>query len=185
VRVERSRSRPGAEAPDLAQQLVFREHALGLLGEPNEELVLLLRELHAPAADGDDTGPAVVDERPLIERSGAFDVVHRDAHWTVYRLRDPAPLVVAADRTRPGQGGSPLAQGAEVTAMTHDTVTLDVSRPGRYVVKVTWSPYWRLVGGDGEVGRAPGDWVSLGARAPGTFVLQEHATLGAALRRAF
>ena len=140
-----------------------------------------VRDVYVPHAALD---PFVVDERSLIERSRAFDVVHRDRDWTVYRLRDPMPLVVSADRTTPASAGSPSAQGAVVTAMTHDTVQLDVRRPGRYVVKVTWSPYWRLQRGDGALGRAPGDWLRLRARAPGVFVLQERPTLGAALRHA-
>jgi hypothetical protein len=48
----RSTERP--EAPNVAQELLLLEDALGILGERDEELVLLGRELHRLTAHGDD-----------------------------------------------------------------------------------------------------------------------------------
>src|SRR5581483_1903953 len=79
VRVERPRARPGPEAPDVAEQLVLREHAMRVRGEVEEQLVLLLREIDTPALEGDETGAAVDDERPRDEwrRGGAGAAQHR------------------------------------------------------------------------------------------------------------
>ena len=140
-----------------------------------------VRDVYVPQAALD---PATVDERSLIERSGAFDVLQRDPRWTVYRLREAAPLVVPA--TTPGSGPlTPATVGAVVTSMTHDTVTIAVRRAGDYLVKVTWSPYWRLTQGDGRSGRGRGDWTRLRARAPGRFVLTLRPSLGDVLSQLF
>ena len=114
----------------------------------------------------------------------------------VYRLRDAEPLVMPATpaglagtpppaRQRP-QGGSPPAPvGAGVVAMGHDRVTIDVGVPGRYLVKVTWSPYWRLDRGRGSVGPAPGGWTVLDAPTAGVYVMRLRPTVRAALDRVF
>jgi hypothetical protein len=146
-------------------------------------------------------------ELSLIVRSGSFVKVLGDADWTVYRLRDPVPLVVAQEPDSAAAARSAAAAGpadaapsaaaagaaaAAVTAVTHDTVTVTVPRAGSYVVKFTWTPYWRLVAPVGPGGRSPGslapaprDWTLLRAGRPGTFTLQVRPTLGAALRRIF
>jgi hypothetical protein len=132
-------------------------------------------------------------EPSLIVSSGAFMRVFADADWTVYRLRHPAPLVVAfgAAVSTPPATTAP-ARGAAVTAVTHDTVTVTVRRVGSYVVKFTWTPYWRLAapvgsGGipAGSVAPAPGDWTLLRAGRAGTYVLRARPSLRAALRRIF
>jgi hypothetical protein len=76
--------------------------------------------------------------------------VWRDAHWRVF--------AVAAAR--------PLATGAEVMALGRDAVVLDVPRPGRVLLRVRWTPYWRIASGSGCVRRG-GDWTVLTVSAPG------------------
>ena len=159
-----------------------------------------VRDVFVPhaALDTSSTG-----ELSLIVRSGSFVKVFDDADWTVYRLREALPLVVprssgpasAASASSPvSSTSSPAAavSGAAVTAVTHDTVTVTVRRPGSYVVKFTWTPYWRLVTPAGRGGPSPGslapaprDWTLLRAGRPGTYTLQVRPTLGAALRRIF
>src|SRR3954447_25378291 len=51
VRVERPRARRRLVLPDLVEQLAFREDALGLPREPQQQLVLLLREQDSYAVD--------------------------------------------------------------------------------------------------------------------------------------
>lgn len=72
-------------------------------------------------------------EAGILASSPSFKVVARSGQWVVYRLRDAEPLVIGLD------GGV-----AHVTDMGHQALTIRVDRPGRYLVKVTWSPYWRL-----------------------------------------
>lgn len=57
--------------------------------------------------------------------------VARPGHWTVYAVRDPTPLATGAGRA---------------LTMGPDSLTLMVARPGRVVVRVRWTPYWRLSG---------------------------------------
>jgi hypothetical protein len=48
-------------------------------------------------------------------------------------------------------------------------------------LRVHFTPYWKLAGGNGCVSRAPGDWTRLQARRPGTF----HVVIGFSLARVF
>jgi hypothetical protein len=150
-----------------------------------------VRDVFVPhaALDMSSTG-----ERSLIVRSGSFVKVLDDADWIVYRLRDPVPLVVAQNPagSAPSAAAPAAAGGAAVTAVTHDAVTVTVRRAGSYVVKFTWTPYWRLVAPLGPGGRSPGslapaprDWTLLRAGRPGTYTMVVRPTLGAALRRIF
>ncbi len=76
-------------------------------------------------------------EAAILASSPDFRLVYRGNQWTVYRLLDAEPLVV------------PLAQAdARVFTMDHTSIRFGVTRPGPYLVKVTWSPYW-------QVARAP------------------------------
>jgi hypothetical protein len=51
MRIEGARAPQRPEAPDVAQELFFLEDPLGILGERDEELVLLGGELHRLPAD--------------------------------------------------------------------------------------------------------------------------------------
>jgi len=78
--------------------------------------------------------PLVADARreaAILAGSREFTIVYRGADWTVYRLGRSQPLVV------------PLASAsASVLAMDHTSIRFAVTRPGPYLVKLTWSPYW-------------------------------------------
>ena len=80
--------------------------------------------------------PLVADARReavILAGSNELTVVYRGADWTVYRLRRSQPLVV------------PLASAsASVLAMDHTSMTLALTRPGPYLVKLTWSPFWQV-----------------------------------------
>ena len=148
-----------------------------------------VRDVFVPHAALDQDS---AEEPGLIARSGAFVLVHRAGAWSVYRLREPSPLVVAVGAGA-GTAPAPAAVGAAVTAIGHDTVTIAVARPGRYVVKVTWTPYLRLAGSPagaggappGRLAPAPGDWTLLRADRPGTYVLAVHVGLRAVLAQIF
>jgi hypothetical protein len=82
--------------------------------------------------------------------------------WRVYELSVAAPLVVP-----------PAA--FSVTRLGRDDLSLDVRRPGSAVVRVRWTPYWRLDGGCVE--RA-GDWTRVTARRTGTLRMRTDFSLG-------
>jgi len=128
-------------------------------------------------------------EPALIARSGAFVRIAALPGWTVYRLRRSSPLVVAADA--PTTPASAAAVGAAVTAVARTKVVVSVRRPGCYLVKFTWTPYWRLSAppgvpaGAASLSAAPGDWIALRAPQPGRYVLRVRPSLHAALARIF
>ncbi len=63
--------------------------------------------------------------------------VMRSAHWRVYAVAD----------------ATPIAQGvARLTAMGPDSLTLEARSPGATIVRVRFSPYWRLTGPRSPVG---------------------------------
>jgi hypothetical protein len=77
---------------------------------------------------------------------------------------------------------SPLAQPpAVLERASSDSLSVYAPRPGSYTLRVHFTPYWKLAGGDGCVSRAPGDWTQLQARSPGTF----QVVIGFSLARVF
>ena len=102
-------------------------------------------------------------EPAILAGSPDFTVAARLRGWTVYELRRPGPLFAPLTGTR---------GGARVLGLDHRSARLQVVRPGDYVLRVTWSPFWRLRAGAGSLSRAVGDWILLHAGAPGTYTLQ-------------
>jgi hypothetical protein len=68
--------------------------------------------------------------------------VFRDARWRVFRVLGAAPLA-----EREGGDGS----GVRLAALGHDRFTLLAGAPGRYLVRVHFTPYWTVVRGDAQV----------------------------------
>jgi hypothetical protein len=93
--------------------------------------------------------------------------VWRGAHWRLFRVRHPLPL--ASGRVTSVRLG---ATGLRLRA----------TRPGRILLRVHWTPYWRLAGGTGCVSRS-GPWTALLARRPGTFLLAARFSVGRVLAR--
>jgi hypothetical protein len=59
-----------------------------------------------------------------------------------------------------------------VSAFDRESIALTVSRPGSYLVKVSWSPYWRVAAGEGTLTPGPDDFMVLHAPAAGAFDLR-------------
>jgi hypothetical protein len=97
-------------------------------------------------------------ERRLILRQPPYlEPRWSDAHWHVYEVRDPAPLV------------QPLGVGeAGVRWLGHDGFALDVTRPGEFLVRVAFTQYWSIARGQGCLLRR-GDWTLARASRPGVF----------------
>jgi hypothetical protein len=87
--------------------------------------------------------------------------VWRDAHWRVFEVR----------------GARPLAGGATVARMGIDDLDLVAPRPGRVVVRVRWTPYWKLEGGPGCVAKA-GSWTAVDLRRAGRVRLTARFAVG-------
>lgn len=91
-----------------------------------------------------------------------------DAHWRVYEVRDPAPLV------------QPLGAGAaHIRSVGHSGFALDVTRPGEFLVRVAFTPYWSIERGNGCLVRH-GEWTLARASHPGIFRVAADFSLGRA-----
>jgi hypothetical protein len=94
-------------------------------------------------------------------------------HWQIYAVRDAGPMLQV------GAG----AHG-RLTSLGPESFTLQVTRPGDFVVRVRATPYWRLASsGSGCIGRA-GDWTLVRAAQPGTFRIVTGFSPGRAWRAA-
>jgi hypothetical protein len=69
----------------------------------------------------------------------------RDAHWRVFRVREPEPLVTGE---------------AELVSLTSERIVLRARHAGTVLVRVRWTPYWQVMTG-GCVGRSPEGWTSV------------------------
>jgi hypothetical protein len=96
-------------------------------------------------------------EAALVRRGPSYlRPVWHDAHWRVFAV----------------QGARPLAgDGARVTALDTDALTVEAPRAGRVGLRVRWTPYWRIVAGRGCV-EPDGDWTALRLPAPGRVVVR-------------
>jgi hypothetical protein len=75
-------------------------------------------------------------------------------HWRVYEVADPAPMLSGA--------------GAELTAVGPNSFTLSAARSGSHLLRVRFTPYWRLTGLPGCVGRSADGFTDLALHGTGT-----------------
>jgi hypothetical protein len=93
-------------------------------------------------------------ERGLIEHDPPYlRLIKRLPHWRIYVVTLPHPMVIPA----PGDD-------IRLTRFRSDEIDLDARTAGSALVRVRWSPYWRVEGGCVE--RA-GDWTRVTADRPG------------------
>ncbi|MEA2493497.1 MAG: hypothetical protein QOJ29_1408, partial [Thermoleophilaceae bacterium] len=108
-------------------------------------------------------------ERGLIERDPPYlKQIQRLPHWRIYRVTLPHPMVLSTDDER----------GAHIrlTRLRSDELEFDARSAGTALVRVRWSPYWRIQGGCVE---RSGDWTLVTAKRPGTL----HMAMAFSLRR--
>ena len=95
---------------------------------------------------------AVAEGRLLRERTPSYlREVWRSPHWRLFAVLDARPLVQPPGRT---------------TRMSSDSFTLSAPRAGSYLVRVRFTPYWKVTGGSGCVEEAPGGFTEV-RRRPG------------------
>jgi hypothetical protein len=92
--------------------------------------------------------------------------VFSSAHWRIYAVQSPTPLV-----SGPGT----------LTALGHDSFSLRAARAGDLVVRVHYTRYWTLTSGHGCVARAPGGWTRVSVTAPGRVVVAARFSLARAV----
>jgi hypothetical protein len=106
------------------------------------------------------------------------------ADWRVYELRGPNLLVSPErffiDLGPTGARAHTATADARLVSLGPQAFALDVRRPGRYVVRARWTPYWRLRAGQGCLTSAEGDWTLVRADQAGPL----RVSIGFSLARA-
>lgn len=110
-----------------------------------------VRYVALPDAPLDDSARAEV---ALIESGPQYlDRVWSSRHWKVYAVRNATPL---------------LSGPGELLSVRPESFTLDVDRPGRFLMRLHFSPYWQLHKEAGCVMRGPNGWTRLQMTRIGT-----------------
>jgi hypothetical protein len=100
---------------------------------------------------------SVAERRLILPDPPYLDLRWSSAHWRVYAVSDPAPLV------------QPLGGGAARTRWVGPQgFSLNVTRPGDFLVRVNFTPYWSIARGEGCLLRR-GDWTVARAYRSGVF----------------
>jgi hypothetical protein len=110
-----------------------------------------------------------IEERHLI-LSGPSYLKERfhDADWRIYEVADPRPLVASLG---PGRGS--------VDSVGPQGFSLHVTRPGRFLVRLNFTPYWSIGEGSGCLLRK-GGWTIARVAHPGTFSVDADFSLDGA-----
>jgi hypothetical protein len=92
----------------------------------------------------------------------------RDDHWRIYEVARPKPLV------------APLGTGrASAVSVGHQGFALHVTRPGEFLVRVNFTPYWSISSGSGCL-LGDGKWTIARVARPGTFSVAADFSLNGA-----
>jgi hypothetical protein len=111
---------------------------------------------------------SVAERRLILSAPSYLGLRWSSAHWRIYAVQHPQPLVepmgVAAART--------LWVGRQ-------SFGLDVTRPGDFLVRVNFTPYWSIARGAGCLLRH-GEWTIARASHPGILRVSADFSLGRA-----
>jgi hypothetical protein len=111
---------------------------------------------------------SIAERKLILSESSYLDLRWSSAHWRIYAVRDPEPLV------------EPLgAAGAQVLWVGRQSFGLDVTRPGDFLVRVNFTPYWSISRGAGCLLRR-GEWTVARASHPGVLRVAADFSLGRA-----
>ncbi len=111
---------------------------------------------------------SVAERRLVLAEPDYLDLRFRSEHWRIYEVRDPKPLV------------APIAgAAADVLWFGRQGFALDVTRPGEFLVRVSFTPYWSIARGNGCILHR-GDWTVARASRPGIFRVAADFSVGRA-----
>ena len=111
---------------------------------------------------------SVAERRLILSAPPYLDLRWSSRHWRIYAVDRPAPLV------------QPLGAAAARTLWVgRQGFGLDVTRPGEFLVRVNFTPYWSIDRGSGCLLRH-GDWTVARAAHPGILRVSADFSLGRA-----
>ncbi len=111
---------------------------------------------------------AVGERRLILAAPPYLELRHRSAHWRIYEVRGARPLVASLGASR-----------AETLWVGRQGFALNVETPGKFLIRVNFTPYWSLARGNGCILRR-GDWTVVRAARPGVFRVTADFSLGRA-----
>jgi hypothetical protein len=108
-----------------------------------------------------------VAERHLILANPSYlKLRFTSEHWRIYQVRNPKPLVTSLDGGR-----------AKTISVGREGFALDVTKPGLFLVRVNFTPYWSISRGSGCLLRG-GDWTLARTAHTGIFSVDANLSLG-------
>jgi hypothetical protein len=111
---------------------------------------------------------SVAERRVILSAPSYLRLRWTSPHWRIYAVRDPQPLV------------EPMAAAAAHTLWVgRQSFGLDVTRPGDFLVRVNFTPYWSIARGAGCLLRH-GEWTVARATHPGILRVSADFSLGRA-----
>ena len=111
---------------------------------------------------------SLAERRLILANPPYLSLRYRSAHWRIYRVLDPKPLVASLGAGR-----------ARTLDIGRQGFALDVTTPGEFLVRVNFTPYWSITRGAGCILRR-GDWTVARAAHPGVFRVAADFSLGSA-----
>ncbi|HVX33953.1 MAG TPA: hypothetical protein VHA80_12505 [Solirubrobacterales bacterium] len=109
---------------------------------------------------------SAAERRLILARPSYLRERFHDDHWRIYEVADPRPLV------------APLGTGrASTVAVGRQGFALHVIRPGEFLVRVNFTPYWSISHGAGCL-LGDGHWTIARVTRPGTFSVDADFSLG-------
>jgi hypothetical protein len=111
---------------------------------------------------------SVAERRLILSAPPYLHLRWTSPHWRIYAVRNPQPLV------------EPMAGAAAHTLWVgRQSFGLDVTRPGDFLVRVNFTPYWSIARGAGCLLRH-GEWTIARASHPGILRVSADFSLGRA-----
>jgi hypothetical protein len=111
---------------------------------------------------------SVAERRLILSAPSYLDLRWSSPHWRIYGVEDPEPLV------------EPIGAAAARTLWVgRQSFGLQVTRPGDFLVRVNFTPYWSISRGAGCLLRH-GDWTVARAAHPGVLRVSADFSLGRA-----
>jgi hypothetical protein len=111
---------------------------------------------------------SAAERRLILGAPSYLDLRFSSPHWRIYAVQGAKPLVAPLGAAR-----------AETLWAGRQGFTLNVTRPGEFLVRVNFTPYWSIARGAGCILRR-GDWTVARASHPGVFRVAADFSLGRA-----